>query len=55
MTLELWLLPVTWLGIGLGLGVPFGVWIAVIVRRLSRGWAARWMDLRRIRNDRVGD
>lgn len=40
------LLPVTWFGIGLGVGVPCGIVIAVIVWRLSRGRAARWMDLR---------
>ena len=39
-------LPATWLGIGVAIGVPFGVVIAVTVWRYSRGWAARWMDLR---------
>ena len=45
MTLEL-LLPATWFWIGISLGVPCGIVVACIVWRLSRGWAARWMDLR---------
>ncbi len=46
MTPELLLLlPVTWFAIGLALGVPLGIGISWIVRRLSRGWTARWMDL----------
>ena len=45
MSLDL-ALPVTWLGIGVGIGVPLGYWIAVTVWRYSHGWAARWMDLR---------
>ena len=39
-------LPVTWLGIGVGIGVPLGYWIAVTVWRYSHGWVSRWMDLR---------
>ena len=40
------LLPATWLGIGVSIGVPLGVMLAVTVWRYSRGWVARWMDLR---------
>ena len=40
------LTPATWLGIGIGLGVPCGVVLAWTVWRLSRGRIARWMDLR---------
>jgi len=39
------LLPATWFGIGIGIGIPLGIRIAVIVWRLSRGLAARWIDL----------
>ena len=45
VTLDLLLLPATWLGIGVAIGVPCGVVIAVTVWRYSRGWVARWMDL----------
>ena len=44
MIMEL-LLPATWLGIGVALGVPFGIVIAVTVWRYSHGWVSRWMDL----------
>ncbi|KKM77416.1 hypothetical protein LCGC14_1370340 [marine sediment metagenome] len=40
------LLPITWLGIGIAIGVPCGVAVAWTVWRLSRGRIARWMDLR---------
>ena len=40
------ILPVTWLGIGVAIGVPLGYWIAVTVWRYSHGWVSRWMDLR---------
>ena len=45
MTLDLLLLPATWLGIGVAIGVPCGVVLAMTVWRYSRGWVARWMDL----------
>ena len=45
VTLDL-LLPATWLGIGVALGVPCGIVIAVTVWRYSHGWVSRWMDLR---------
>ena len=41
-----YLLPVTWFGIGLCIGVPCGVVLAYVVWRMSRGSVARWMDLK---------
>ena len=45
MILDL-ILPATWLGIGVAIGVPCGVMLAVTVWRYSHGWVSRWMDLR---------
>ena len=40
------ILPVTWLGIGVAIGVPLGVVLAITVWRHSHGWVSHWMDLR---------
>ena len=45
MTPDLLLTPVTWFGIGMGIGVPCGVVIAWTVWHLRCGRIARWMDL----------